>query len=169
MPVFINTIKCTRVDLRVTLFFWSAVAERGTSADTALAGAERRGAVSTHAPTALRAVPKRCRRYALPAHSKKKTGCQRFHADSPPLLVGKVAGSVREDRPQAFVAGTVFGRGLVAHGGFLAAALAGAALRAAAARAGADHFAAAAVGAGDVHIHIAEGLLHALGVGVAAG
>ena len=38
------------------------------------------------------------------------------------------------------------------------------ALGAATAGSGADHFVAAAVGAGDVHIHVAQGDLHAVGV-----
>ena len=78
-------------------------------------------------------------------------------------------GSVGEDGAGGGVAGWVVLGGF-GHGwdGWLAAALAGAALGAAAAGSGADDFAGAAVRAGDVHIHIAKGDLDALGVGVAA-
>ena len=51
----------------------------------------------------------------------------------------------------------------------LTAALAGAALGAAAASPGTDHLVAAAIGAGDVHVHRAQSTLHAFGVGRGAG
>ena len=50
---------------------------------------------------------------------------------------------------------------------FLAAPLARAALGADTAGAGADHLVASAMRAGDVHEHVAERFLHALGVAVA--